>query len=132
MYCFQLDENNVFFINDSAFRINLKVATGGRGAHLVLNCLSGDILRSSMDCCAAFGNLVHYGNYDKDDRNSIGMFKFILNISVYIVNLQNILQQSKKIKNELWRLVTEGIKDCVVRPLTRLCFDEHSYQLTQR
>lgn len=99
---------------------------------MVLNCLSGDLLQTSLDCCAAFGNLVHYGKYDIENSSSIGMFRFLLNITVYLVDLENILKQTRQIKEKLWKMMADGIKACVVRPLVGDCTKEKNFSLILR
>lgn len=95
------------------------MATGGVGAHVVLNCLSGSLLQASVRCVAAFGRFVQLGKFDLDENNSIGMSLFLKNTSFYGLVLENVFDADPEEKQELHDLIVEGIKKLIVRPLLR-------------
>lgn len=93
------------------------MATNGKGAHVILNCVSGSLLRHSLACLADYGNFIQYGKYDVEEGNSIGMYCFLRNTSFYVVNLENVLIQPKEIKEQIRKYVADGIESLAVRPL---------------
>lgn len=98
------------------------MATNGKGAHVILNCVSGNLLRHSLACIADYGNFIQYGKYDVEEGNSIGMFCFLRNTSFYVVSLENVFLETKETKEELKKFIDEGMENMVVRPLTREVF----------
>lgn len=95
------------------------MATGGVGAQVVLNCLSGSLLQASVRCVASFGRFIQLGKFDLDENNSIGMGVFLKNTSFYGLVLENIFDADPEEKQELHDLIVEGIQKLVVRPLQR-------------
>lgn len=83
--------------------------TKGDGASLVLNCLPGEYLQASLDCCGRFSTLIHYGKYDLE--NGIGMLRFMLNVSFYLVDLNNLMNLNNDTKQRLWNLMNNGLKE---------------------
>ncbi|KAJ8961709.1 hypothetical protein NQ318_021309 [Aromia moschata] len=112
-------DTNIFSSNDSTFEPHLKMATGGRGAEVILNCLSGSLLHCSFACLADYGRFIQYGKYDLEEGNFIGMYSFLRNISFYAVNLEDVFTQPKEVKEELNRLMIDGINRLLVRPIKR-------------
>lgn len=92
-------------------------ATMGEGARVVLNCLSGEYLRNSLECCGHLSSFIHYGEYDIDNGNSIGMARFMLNLSFYVVNLKNLVTLDNELKQELWNLMSKGLEEEAIKPL---------------
>ncbi|KAJ8967373.1 hypothetical protein NQ314_002933 [Rhamnusium bicolor] len=112
-------DRDILSSDDSSFEPQLKQATGGRGAEVILNCLSGSLLQNSLECIANYGRFIQYGKYDLEEGNSIGMYCFLRNTSFYTVDLENVFIQSDEIKSEIKKFMTEGIDNQAVRPLLR-------------
>lgn len=89
----------------------------GEGARVVLNCLSGEHLRNSLECCGHLSSFIHYGEYDLDIGNSIGMARFMLNLSFYVVNLKNMFTLDSEQKQELWKIMNNGIETEAIKPI---------------
>lgn len=95
------------------------MATGGVGAHVVVNCLSGSLLHASVRCVASFGRFIQLGKFDLEENNSIGMSLFLRNTSFYGLLLENVFDDDLEEKQELHDLIVEGIQKLIVRPLHR-------------
>lgn len=95
------------------------MATGGDGAHVVINCLSGNLLQAAVRCVASFGRFVQIGKFDLEENNTIGMGLFLRNTSFYGVILENVFDAFPDEKQELHDLIEKGMADLVVRPLYR-------------
>lgn len=115
-----LQHRNILDSKTSKFEHDLMSATGGKGAEVILNCVSGSLLKSSFQCLAAYGRFIQYGKYDMEEGTSVGMYKFLKNVSLYCVDLQNIFFQDNEIKEEIHQLIKDGIKKYVVRTLRRV------------
>ncbi|CAH0563662.1 unnamed protein product [Brassicogethes aeneus] len=118
LYAF-LKDRNVLNCENSSFEPLLLMATGGLGAHVILNCLSGSLLHSSVSCIAEYGRFIQIGKYDLHENNTIGMNIFLKNTSFYSVNLENIFNVPHEVKMELKGLIENGIDQRAVRPLVR-------------
>lgn len=94
------------------------MATGGEGAHVVLNCLSGSLLQASVRCVADFGRFIQIGKFDLEE-SSIGMGLFLKNTSFYGLILENVFDALPEDKQELHDLFEKGLEGLVVRPLQR-------------
>ncbi|KAJ8980787.1 hypothetical protein NQ317_004788 [Molorchus minor] len=114
-----MKDYNIFGSDNASFEPALKMATGGKGAEVILNCLSGSLLQSSFACLADYGRFIQYGKYDLEEGNFIGMYSFLRNTSFYAVDLGNVFNQPKDVKEEINKLMTDGIERLVVRPLQR-------------
>lgn len=104
---------------NTSFETQFLIATGGEGAHVVLNCLSGSLLQASVRCVAEFGRFLQIGKFDLDENNSIGMGLFLKNTSFYGVILENVFEATDEEKKELRELVERGLETVVVRQLHR-------------
>jgi fatty acid synthase len=95
------------------------MATGGVGAQVIINNLSGSSLQCSVGCLAEYGRFLQIGKYDVEESNSIGMSVFLKNTSFYVVSLENVCTESKETKEHLRALLREGVENGAVRPLYR-------------
>lgn len=116
----------MYILNESPFRVQFLIATGGKGARVILNCLSGQYVKDSLDCCGIMSYLIHYGKYDFENGNTIGMANFMKNLSVYAVELKNIVNLNEETKQQLWKLISNGITNNIVTPLTWQCVLEEN------
>nr|CAD7400934.1 unnamed protein product [Timema cristinae] len=67
----QLQENNILS-QKSNFDISLMRATKGVGVKVIVNCLRGSKLQSSLQCVAECGRFVQLGTADMEENTSIG------------------------------------------------------------
>ncbi|KAH0814014.1 hypothetical protein GEV33_008777 [Tenebrio molitor] len=114
-----LNEHNIFSSDDTSFEPLLLMATGGVGAQVIINNLSGSSLQCSVGCLAEYGRFLQIGKYDVEESNSIGMSVFLKNTSFYVVSLENVCTESKETKEHLRALLREGVENGAVRPLYR-------------
>lgn len=114
-----MKDENILSSEDSSFEPLLLMATGGVGAQVIINCLSGHLLQASVGCLAEYGRLIQIGQYDLEENNSIGMSVFLKNTSFYVVKLENIFLESTEIKQDIRKMVQQGIDNKTVRPIIR-------------
>ncbi|PNP38378.1 hypothetical protein TGAMA5MH_09736 [Trichoderma gamsii] len=84
---FGISRENIFNSRDSSFYENLMEATNGRGADLVLNSLSGELLHTSWKCVAPFGKMLEIGKRDFIGRGQLGMETFESNRSFHGIDM---------------------------------------------
>ncbi|CAH2007391.1 unnamed protein product [Acanthoscelides obtectus] len=111
-----LSDHNILSCTDNTFEERFMSSTQGRGAQVILNCISGNLLTSTLACIAEWGRFIHYGKYDLEEGNSIGMFCFLKNTTFETVNLENVFHQPKEVKEEIKKLVYKGLDSWFVRP----------------
>ncbi|KAB0802399.1 hypothetical protein PPYR_04585 [Photinus pyralis] len=117
-YKFLIDRNVLNGMNTS-FEPHLLMATGGVGAHVIINCYTGSMLSATLRCVAEFGRIYHMGKIDCEDNNEIGMSIFLKNVSITGVCAEEIFDEPDDVKEEVRAHVTKGLEDLVVRPIKR-------------
>lgn len=116
----QLNDGSIFSSDTDDFAPALKLATSGKGANVILNCLSGSLLQESVECLALHGRFVQYGKYDLEEgNNSIGMHIFLKNTAFAVVNFERMFLLPNNVKQELKQLVEDGLKNNYVKPIIR-------------
>nr|ALQ32923.1 putative polyketide synthase [Fusarium redolens] len=71
-----LDDDHIFSSRSGNFKKQISDATQGKGVDVVLNSLSGQLLRDSWDCLAPFGTFCEIGKADIIGRGQLNMAKF--------------------------------------------------------
>ncbi|KAI1483952.1 polyketide synthase dehydratase-domain-containing protein [Daldinia eschscholtzii] len=90
---FGIPANRIFHSRDDSFVNDLLRETNGRGADLVLNSLSGELLHASWDCVAEFGTLVEIGKRDALEGGKLRMRNFLENRSYACVDMVHLAQK---------------------------------------
>ncbi|KAL1508883.1 hypothetical protein ABEB36_003705 [Hypothenemus hampei] len=124
----KLREGQIFSSENASFEPYLMMATGGRGADIIVNCLSGSLLQCSLACIADYGRFLQIGKYDLEENNSIGMYCFLRNVSFYAVNL-DLISQPDEIKQEVKKLVQEGLDSRLIVPIWRVVYNHHDIRV---
>lgn len=75
--------------------------TEGYGVDVVLNSLSGDLLRASWDCMAPNGRFIEIGKADITANSTLPMSKFALNVSFSAVDLHPLMSSHPTFAAEL-------------------------------
>ena len=90
--------------------------TNGNGVDIVLNSLSGDLLKASLRCVAKHGKFVEIGRYDFINNTKLGLEPFLSNISFHAIDLDQVFEFSK-IWNEIYKGVEEMLNSNIINPL---------------
>ncbi|OJJ99925.1 hypothetical protein ASPACDRAFT_43562 [Aspergillus aculeatus ATCC 16872] len=105
-----LDPAHIFSSRNSSFLPAIMEATSGQGVDVVLNSLTGDLLRSSFEACADFGRFVEIGKRDILDHGVLDMSTFGRNVSFMAFDLSNLYLSTKSTHHQLWKaLLTESL-----------------------
>ncbi|PYI29622.1 polyketide synthase [Aspergillus indologenus CBS 114.80] len=117
-----LDPAHIFSSRNSSFLPAIMEATSGQGVDVVLNSLTGDLLRSSFEACADFGRFVEIGKRDILDHGVLDMSTFGRNVSFMAFDLSNLYLSIKPTHHQLWKaLLTESL-DLVRSKICEPCF----------
>ncbi|PLN85920.1 putative polyketide synthase [Aspergillus taichungensis] len=116
-----LHERNIFNSRDRSFLPSLMERTGRRGADVVLNSLSGQLLHTSWECVAPLGKMIELGKRDFLTNGNLSMAPFLNNRSFFGVDLLELAAVDpgilKKIMGDTIALYSQG-KIQPIHPIT--------------
>ena len=127
---FNIPKDHIANSHDVTFERQIMKVTKGKGVDVVLNSLTEDKLQASVRCLAANGRFLEIGKYDMQMNKNLGLFAFLQNISFHGVGLDCIFREgpnSKVLRNfmvEMTKLMNDGIKRGVVKPIERTTFEK--------
>ncbi|KAL9636598.1 MAG: hypothetical protein Q9204_002194, partial [Flavoplaca sp. TL-2023a] len=97
MKLYGIPEERILYSRDTSFAQGIRRMTGERGVDVILNSLSGDILRASWDCIAPLGRFVEIGKRDIYDHANLPMWNFHKNVTYSSVDLLTIMKERPSI-----------------------------------
>ncbi|KAI0880462.1 uncharacterized protein GGS22DRAFT_182315 [Annulohypoxylon maeteangense] len=118
---FGIPDDHIFYSRDTSFARGVIRMTGGRGVDVVLNSLSGDGLRASWECMAAYGRFIEIGKADIGSNSVLPMSGFAKNVSFSGVDLLHISLTDAGLSRSLVSKVLELVESGKIRvpgPLT--------------
>lgn len=124
----ELKDENIGNSRDTSFEQLVLTQTNGRGVDLVLNSLAAHQLQASVRCLALGGRFLEIGKVDFSNNSPLGMGIFLKNISFHGVLLDVLFFSDSPEKRQVMNLVSEGILNGAVRPLSKTVFNEHQVE----
>lgn len=121
-----LKDNHFANSRDLSFEQHVLNETDGRGVDVVLNSLADEKLQASVRCLANHGRFLEIGKFDLSNNSGLGMAVFLKNITFHGILLDSLFGNDPYVahdKLEVVRLVAEGVKSGVVRPLDAHVFN---------
>lgn len=106
-----IEPSRVFNSRDASFVDGIREVTGGRGADVVLNSLTGELLHASWACCAGFGRFVEIGKRDLTDGGRLDMGQFLKSATFTAFDLTDLYYSRNTAYNKTWA----GLLEQVVR-----------------
>ena len=108
---YNIPEDHIFSSRDSTFFKGAMRMTGGKGVDVIMNSLSGDALRLTWNCIAAFGRFVELGKRDFTVNSRLEMRHFEKNVTFtgLDVPLDSHPEEKKKIWGEIMTLYEKGL-----------------------
>ncbi len=91
--------------------------TGGRGADVVLNSLSGQAIMKGLECLAPGGRFLEIGKRDIYRNTKLGLLPFRRNISFFAIDLAQISKESPHLVHSLLLDVLQRVEKGDLRPL---------------
>jgi NADPH:quinone reductase-like Zn-dependent oxidoreductase len=89
--------------------------TKGKGVNMVLNSLADDKLQTGFRCVKQHGHFCEIGKYDLTKNSSLGMKKFLGNITFHGIDLDQVFE-NPEVMNEITMLFNDGLNRGVVKP----------------
>ncbi|KMQ91967.1 fatty acid synthase [Lasius niger] len=123
----QLTDKHIGNSRDTSFERLIFDETQGRGVDVILNSLAEEKLHASVRCLAKNGRFLEIGKYDMLNGSRVDMSMFLKNTSFHGILLETLLEEGED-KRETIKLVSEGIKNGVVRPLPTTVFPKRSLE----
>ncbi|XP_063218658.1 fatty acid synthase-like [Bacillus rossius redtenbacheri] len=118
----QLTDRHIGNSRDTSFEQLIMEETEGRGVDMVLNSLAEEKLQASVRCLAPGGRFLEIGKFDLSSNNPLGMEMFLKGTSFHGVTLEKLFYTQHEWKNELHTMMTNGIQNGSIKPLTRTTF----------
>ncbi|KAJ3577384.1 hypothetical protein NPX13_g3183 [Xylaria arbuscula] len=88
-----IPREHIFSSRDTSFLDGVIRETGGRGADLVLNSLSGELLHQSWACVAEFGTMIELGKRDILGAGRLDMAPFLANRCYAAVDINQFIRE---------------------------------------
>ncbi|KAH7143722.1 hypothetical protein EDB81DRAFT_935118 [Dactylonectria macrodidyma] len=114
---FNIHPDHIFNSRDTSFAPALMTKTRGRGVDVVLNSLSGLLLKASWECVARFGRFIEIGKVDIEAGRRLDMAAFGRGASIFGVDL---LQLNRYKGSLVHKALTASVKLCadkIARPI---------------
>ncbi|KAI0484209.1 hypothetical protein GGR56DRAFT_668793 [Xylariaceae sp. FL0804] len=122
-----LPESHIFSSRDARFVQGIKRVTDGQGVQVVINSLTGELLRQTWHCIAPFGRFVELGVKDIKSNTGLDMVPFLNNASFTGVNVLSMYRTSPRVFSRLMadvmKYYAEGVFK-LVQPLNVKKFSE--------
>ncbi|KAF9890081.1 hypothetical protein FE257_006242 [Aspergillus nanangensis] len=116
-----IPDSHIFFSGDRSFLDGILAVTGGEGIDVVLNCVTGDLARWSVECLAPFGRFVDIGTQDITTSPWCEVSKLgRKNLSLNTVDLSAVAQQRPVLLQGLMGEVFELLDSGSISPVSPL------------
>lgn len=115
----KLKASNIFSSKGLKFENDIKFAVNNKGLDVILNYLPGDAQKASIRLIGKDGRFLEIGGYDLSSNIQIGMNVFNRNCSFYGIFVDSLFDEKHPERREVSELLAKGIKDGVVKPITR-------------
>ena len=132
----QLKEENIFNSRTDKFEEQILKATDGHGVNMILNSLSEEKLRSSVNCLSEQGRFIEIGKYDMVVNNKMDMSMFIKNKTFSVVCVAHLQDDALNkrtpsaiaIMHRLNEMLKQGIENGEVKPLPYTMFKNNEVE----
>ncbi|KAI1813639.1 hypothetical protein GGS20DRAFT_469502 [Poronia punctata] len=108
-----IPEGHIFSNKDASFVQGIKRVTKGEGVQVVINTLTGELLRQTWHCIAPFGRFVELGVKDIKSNTGLDMVPFLNNASFTGVNILQMYRTNKrafgKLMSSVLKYYAEGV-----------------------
>ncbi|KAI1762800.1 hypothetical protein GGR53DRAFT_399114 [Hypoxylon sp. FL1150] len=126
---YNIPSDHIFSNKDAGFVQGVKRITNGLGVQVVLNSLTGELLRQTWHCIAPFGRFIELGMKDIRSNTGLDMVPFANNAIFAGVNVLTMYRTSRplfsKLMADVFRYYKEGVIK-LVKPLHVFKFSEIS------
>ncbi|KAI1100274.1 hypothetical protein F4804DRAFT_54093 [Jackrogersella minutella] len=124
---YNIPEDHIFSNKDVSFVQGIKRITNGLGVQVILNTLTGELLRQTWHCIAPFGRFIELGMKDIRSNTGLDMVPFANNAIFAGVNILTMYRTNRplfsKVMADVFRYYKDGIIK-IVKPLHVFKFSE--------
>ncbi|XP_044262250.1 fatty acid synthase-like [Tribolium madens] len=128
----QIPESHIGNSRDTSFKEMILKETRGRGVDVLLNSLTEEKLKISVQCLAKGGKFIEIGKYDLINNNSLQLLLLEKSASYHGIMLDSIFTNPKDLKLELHKKFDEGVKLGYIKPLPRVLFESDNVETAFR
>ncbi|KAI1489804.1 hypothetical protein F5X96DRAFT_639079 [Biscogniauxia mediterranea] len=123
----KIPEDHIFSNKNAGFVQGIKRVTKGEGVDVIINSLTGELLRQTWHCIAPFGRFIELGVKDIKSNTGLDMVPFLNNASFTGVNVLSMYRTSprafSKLMGDVMKYYSEGVFK-LVKPLNVKKFSE--------
>ena len=116
METYGIPSDRFFSSRNTSFALGVKRMTHGRGVDLVLNSLSGELLKASWGCIAPLGRFVEIGKRDIESHARLPMSPFAASVTFASVDLGVVATQARPLMQEIMTSVMALVTEGKIRP----------------
>ena len=116
MELYGIPSDRFFSSRNTLFASGIKRMTNGRGVDLVLNSLSGELLKASWECVAPLGRFIEIGKRDIESHARLSMSPFAGNLMFASIDLGVIATQAKPLLQEIMTSVMALVRQDKIQP----------------
>jgi NADPH:quinone reductase-like Zn-dependent oxidoreductase/ubiquinone/menaquinone biosynthesis C-methylase UbiE len=98
---YAIPDDHIFSNKDAGFVQGIKRITKGEGVQVVINSLTGELLRQTWHCIAPFGRFIELGVKDIKSNTGLDMVPFLNNASFSGVNVLQMYRANKRVFGKL-------------------------------
>jgi acyl transferase domain-containing protein/NADPH:quinone reductase-like Zn-dependent oxidoreductase len=91
---FRVPRRHIFNSRNTSFQRDLMKETDGKGADIVLNSLSGELLHASWQCVAEHGKFIELGKIDIESNGMLNLNMFRCNRAFIAVDNEHVVRQN--------------------------------------
>lgn len=113
-----LAPDHIFHSRSTSFVSGIRKATNGQGVDVVLNSLTGELLRASWECLNKFGRFIDIGKRDQATKTGLELAHINNNASLISVDLLAVAAERPKVMKRLVADVARLVSYGKVRPVT--------------
>ena len=115
---YSIEPDHIFNSRDLSFAKGVMRMTKGRGVDCVINSLSGEALRQSWHCIAAFGHFIEIGMKDILSNTGLEMGSFLQDASFTFSNLKHVLSDNPNLMAEIIEGTFDFLRRGIIKPMS--------------
>jgi NADPH:quinone reductase-like Zn-dependent oxidoreductase len=112
-----IPEDHIFHSRSGSFGPAIRAITKGEGVDVVLNSLTGELLRETWDCIAHFGRFIEIGKRDITNNTRLEMRRFESNALFSSLDLTVLAAERPRIMGRVMTSVMEALKQNKIGPM---------------
>lgn len=99
--------DHILSSRDASFATSIMAITNGKGVDVVLNSLSGALLKETWDCVARFGRFIEVGKIDLEAARRLDMTPFRQCVTFASVDIMQLREYNRPLVH---RAISEGVR----------------------